>query len=115
MSLNHLEGQNAKLKAEVNAAKARSLKIQNHRLTMELKRLQQSDRKKGGRISSLASYPVFSSASISPTQSLAWYGPKDKYGAISRVPGFNPLSMVTRSDKSIDPDYRPPLRVSRGV
>uniref|UniRef100_A0A6T8BNH8 Uncharacterized protein n=1 Tax=Cryptomonas curvata TaxID=233186 RepID=A0A6T8BNH8_9CRYP len=110
MSLNRLEGQNAKLKAEVNAAKARSLKIQNRKLTMELKLLQQGNSRKGGRTSSLASYPVFTSVSASPTQSLAWYGPKDKYGAISRVPGFNPLSMVTRSDKSIDPDYRPPLR-----
>jgi hypothetical protein len=115
MPLSRLEGQNAKLRAEVNAAKARSLKIQNRKLTMELKILQQGDGSKGGRTSSLASYPVFTSASNSPTQSLAWYGPKDKYGAISRVPGFNPLSMVTRSDKSIDPDYRPPLRVSHGV
>ena len=105
--LRQLEEQNAKLKAEVNQAKARELKMQNRRLTLELKSLQENG-KGHGRTSSLASYSAFDKA---PMQKLAWYGPKDKYGSLAKVPGFNPLSIVTRSDKTIDPDFRPPLRV----
>ncbi len=43
-------------------------------------------------------------------QSLAaWKSPIELYG--NKPPGFNPLSEVTRADKSKDPFARPPLRV----
>ena len=105
-NLRQLEVENAKLQVEVSQAKARQLKMQNRRLAAELKSLNLPDSGgRGVRTSSLASYPAFE-------QKLAWYGPAKKYGSLSLVPGFNPLSIVTRADKTMDPDFRPPLRVS---
>ncbi len=112
--LSQLENENAKLKTEVVEAKERQLKIQNSKLARELKSMQLAFSGSGSaRTSSLASYPAPRRSSLGRSQKLAWYGPRVKYGSLGKVPGFNPLSIVTRADKSMDPDYRPPLRVSR--
>ena len=44
-------------------------------------------------------------------QALALTNPRKMYA--DKPEGFNPLSVVTRADKSLDPNARPPLRVLR--
>ena len=128
VSLSQLKARNLQLKKEVARASAflkslrhparattlQALEHRNEEMQDEINqvRLQHAEEEHAILKKELMQARQMSYSTFNPMtgQALAWKDPRALYA--KKEDGFNPLSVVTRADKSLDPNKRPPLRVN---
>jgi hypothetical protein len=95
-SLSAVEESNKELEAQLKQIRWAHAEEEHHVLEKELRQAR--------RMESLSRFNPMDGQSLA-----TWKRPTELYA--KKPPGFNPLSEVTRADKSKDPFLRPPLRV----